>query len=352
MCAQMSKARLVPTMPVPERMWYANTNMKSFSEAPREPADRSAFAYWLASGKLIVAPKPPHWPHYHRALAAMRPGDPVFAYEDRVGFVAIGRVKEEKMHCTTSGGSTLYPDPSRMIDSIDVEWDTSITRHYQEVTALTRVGGHAIQRCDSSMGLYSLLLGMLQEAHDRYRADPEASEAAAIERIAGSPNYGDTMREQIGQARIGQGTFRAAVLALEPRCRVTGTAHARHLVASHIKPWAVCADGEHLDGANGLMLAPHVDHLFDTGLISFTDDGQLLLAPALDRSVLQAWHIDEDLNVGPFSVDQARYLAHHRHYVLGQPRQRRQRNVAGGAPDGAHAVDHVPHDLADVKEMN
>jgi len=38
-------------------------------------------------------------------------------------------------------------------------------------------------------------------------------------------------------------------------------AHPVHLRASHIKPWRQSTDQERLSGSNGLMLAPHVDHL-------------------------------------------------------------------------------------------
>lgn len=190
------------------------------------------------------------------------------------------------------------------------------------------------------MALYPIAFDMLHDLHAYHQADPDAAEATAQARIAAQGAGDAPTRVQIGQARVGQGLFRAAVLAREPACRVTGVSLPRCLVASHIKPWAVCVGGEHLDGANGLMLAPHVDFLFDTGLISFTDDGHLLLAPALDRSVLHAWHIDADQHVGPFAPDQARYLAYHRAYVLGQPRPRRLRNLVGDLPVGANDSYH------------
>ena len=40
------------------------------------------------------------------------------------------------------------------------------------------------------------------------------------------------------------------------------------LVASHIKPWRNCDNSERLSGANGLLLSPHVDKLFDRHWIS------------------------------------------------------------------------------------
>ena len=60
------------------------------------------------------------------------------------------------------------------------------------------------------------------------------------------------------------------VLLREQYCRVTGVRETRHLKAGHIKPWRDATDGERLDGANGLLLSPHIDHLFDEGYITFS----------------------------------------------------------------------------------
>ena len=62
-------------------------------------------------------------------------------------------------------------------------------------------------------------------------------------------------------------------------CAVTGVAEPCLLRASHIKPWARCeTDSERLDVYNGLLLAAHLDAAFDAGLISFADDGGVLIA--------------------------------------------------------------------------
>ncbi|MEO8526672.1 MAG: HNH endonuclease signature motif containing protein, partial [Caldimonas sp.] len=63
------------------------------------------------------------------------------------------------------------------------------------------------------------------------------------------------------KARI-QGRFRSRVELTEPACRLTGVKDRRMLRASHIKPWAKSSNLEKLDGQNGLMHAPYVDHLF------------------------------------------------------------------------------------------
>lgn len=127
---------------------------------------------------------------------------------------------------------------------------------------------------------------------------------------------GPLERERIIKSRRGQGVFRQNVRAIEKNCRVTGVRQARHLRASHIKPWRLSSDVEKLDGNNGLLLSPHVDQLFDGGWISFSDSGDLLRSIRLDTQVLQRWRIPEFLNVGTFNEKQKRYLAFHRSEIF------------------------------------
>jgi hypothetical protein len=121
---------------------------------------------------------------------------------------------------------------------------------------------------------------------------------------------------QLVKARRGQGLFKSNVRMIERKCRVTNLDLQQHLVASHIKPWAKSSDAEKIDGSNGLLLSPHVDHLFDRGYISFKGNGQLVLSPKLQYRVLDAWKIDPDTNVGNFSKEQANYLEYHRDVIL------------------------------------
>ncbi|WIW02512.1 HNH endonuclease [Achromobacter ruhlandii] len=117
------------------------------------------------------------------------------------------------------------------------------------------------------------------------------------------------------QARIGQGAYRREVLKLEPKCRLTGVSDPGFLVASHIKPWRHSSHAERLDGHNGLMLAPHVDRLFDQGWISFQNNGDLLVREAA-LATLRAWGLPERENVGAFSAQTAEYLQFHREMVF------------------------------------
>jgi putative restriction endonuclease len=123
-------------------------------------------------------------------------------------------------------------------------------------------------------------------------------------------------QEQIIMARRGQGVFRHKVRSIESKCRLTNVSDSRHLIASHIKPWRASNDLEKLDGNNGLMLSPHVDHLFDGGLISFLDSGQLLFSEEMELDVLRKWSLSEIYQVGAFNTKQCEYLKYHRENVL------------------------------------
>ncbi len=125
-----------------------------------------------------------------------------------------------------------------------------------------------------------------------------------------------TTRQQLIEARLGQGDFRQRVASIEPRCRITGVASMEHLRASHIRPWSESSNEQRLDGNNGLLLAPHVDHLFDRGYISFTDQGKVLVSSDLDPALLKAWHLPLGRSTGRFRPAQAAYLAYHRQHCF------------------------------------
>lgn len=102
---------------------------------------------------------------------------------------------------------------------------------------------------------------------------------------------------------------------LYPACPVTGTTFAPLLRASHIKPWAACENGnERLDPYNGIILAAHIDILFDQGWISFENDGRLLISNELDMSVKEQFSLPEKIKA--FPVESHCYLEWHRENLL------------------------------------
>jgi putative restriction endonuclease len=123
-------------------------------------------------------------------------------------------------------------------------------------------------------------------------------------------------RQQLIRARHGQGVYRRNLEKIENACRVTGLLDRRHLRATHIKPWSASEDSEKLDGCNGLLLSPHIAHLFARGYISFADDGELLLSRHLNPAVLKSWTVRPSLTVGKFQPQQCQYLEYHRREVF------------------------------------
>jgi hypothetical protein len=128
----------------------------------------------------------------------------------------------------------------------------------------------------------------------------------------------ETERTALIKARRGQGLFKQNVMRIEASCRITRVENPTHLVGSHIKPWRDSSNDERLDGANGLLLTPSIDHLFDRGFISFRDNGELLVSPVADRTSLERMGVQTKaaVNVGGFNREQARYLEFHRDAIF------------------------------------
>jgi hypothetical protein len=147
----------------------------------------------------------------------------------------------------------------------------------------------------------------------------EAFDDAVQDQLTSDPGLDSTTKQQLVLARQGQGLFRARVNAIEKACRLTSVSNPRLLVASHIKPWRVCKTAaERLDGANGLLLTPHVDRLFDRGLITFTQAGEVMISPRLDPQDVQRLGLQDACarNCGEFNERQAEYLKFHKENVF------------------------------------
>lgn len=136
--------------------------------------------------------------------------------------------------------------------------------------------------------------------------------------IESNRNISETEKSSLILARRGQGIFKQNVAQIEHACRVTKVDRPEHLIASHCKPWRDSSNEERLDGENGLLLTPSIDHLFDRGFISFDDGGTLLISPVAHKPSLQRMGVPTDklLNVGQFSSGQRKYLDFHRDSVF------------------------------------
>ena len=140
-----------------------------------------------------------------------------------------------------------------------------------------------------------------------------------ITQVSSDSSIEETEREAVVMARRGQGRFKENVMRLERHCRITKVDRIEHLRASHIRPWRDCEDyRQRLDGENGFLLTPSIDHLFDRGFISFENNGELLISPAAHQGSLEKMGVQttKRVNVGGFSQGQRDYLDYHRDQVF------------------------------------
>lgn len=109
-----------------------------------------------------------------------------------------------------------------------------------------------------------------------------------------------------------QGFRRDLLNIWDGKCALTGMNIPELLRASHIKPWCGCNSKERLDANNGLLLAVHIDGLFDRGLISFDDNGQILFSGRLNAEHLKCFGLSATSRIEVLTPARLGYLQHHR----------------------------------------
>lgn len=123
-----------------------------------------------------------------------------------------------------------------------------------------------------------------------------------------------TTRKAIVDARIGQGPFRLDLISMWGSCAVTDASTLAMLKASHIKPWRDSDNKERLDKFNGLLLSANLDAAFDSGLISFEDNGKILISPKFNEA--DNFAITPEMRLKRVFQENKPYLAHHRKNVF------------------------------------
>lgn len=121
-----------------------------------------------------------------------------------------------------------------------------------------------------------------------------------------------TERKGLVTSRVGQGYYRQEILQrFERKCAVTGVNSEELLIASHIVPWRDSNEFERLDVNNGILLSPTFDALFDKHLISFEDDGQIVLSGDSSLNLFSALGVSGNEKIKVFEGMKP-YLLRHR----------------------------------------
>ena len=118
--------------------------------------------------------------------------------------------------------------------------------------------------------------------------------------------------------RIGQDLYRKALMEYwGGACAATGLSIPWLLRASHAKPWKDSTDRERLDVYNGLLLAIHLDALFDQGVLTFTDEGVGRFSPQFPhQSLVELGLGGAELRLRHVQPGHRPYLAYHREHVF------------------------------------
>lgn len=147
-------------------------------------------------------------------------------------------------------------------------------------------------------------ISRLNEADEKDRLEEDTIHFAEDE--------SETTRKAVYDARIGQGRFREDVSKIERCCRITKIDKKDLLIASHIKPWRESSNKERLDGYNGLFLTPNIDKLFDKYLLSFENNGDVMISKSITQIEREVFGLIDGMNVGVFHAYQSFYLEFHR----------------------------------------
>ena len=268
--------------------------------------------------------------YFYQTMEEVRPGDIVFSYCDTyikaIGVVQLAAVTAPKPNFRNAGSN--WSDEGWYVEVEFLELSSplkpkdfieQIQPLLAEKYAPLQQNGNGLQgiyltEISSEFGQLLLTLSRADVQTIQNDLAPLPEDESIYEINLGLEERrlnGDLEKIQLTKSRRGQGIFKANVRLIEDHCRITGVKNIKHLRASHIKPWSLSNNEEKLDGNNGLLLSPHVDHLFDGGFISFSTSGKLLISSVLNRSILEKWSINPDLNVGSFTAKQGKYLEFH-----------------------------------------
>lgn len=159
---------------------------------------------------------------------------------------------------------------------------------------------HSARVVDETLGLIkSVDLGLARTKSRAFGRLPaslavaENSVETDIAQILELKNRSSSQKQQLINARIGQGKFREQLGSeFNWECPVSGLTLPQALRASHIVPWSEATEQERLNPLNGLLLSANIDALFDSYLLTFASSGEIRFSTIVTES--------EKRRLGPF----------------------------------------------------
>ena len=157
----------------------------------------------------------------------------------------------------------------------------------------------------------------LYETNDlaELRKKERIAKALEIDKEMDAQNLKGDERHAIINVRVGQSVFRERLLKKYDGCCICGLSKQSLLVSSHIKPWKLSSPEEKLDDNNGFLFCPNHDKLFDRGLISFHDSGQIIISSEIRKEDRVLLRIDNNVSIKIFEMQKV-YLDYHRKHIF------------------------------------
>lgn len=122
-------------------------------------------------------------------------------------------------------------------------------------------------------------------------------------------------KEVLIKARVNQSIYRDMLLNKHKKCCLCGISNQKTLIASHIKPWSHSESNEKLDVYNGLLLCPNHDKVFDSGLITFNNQGNIIISNELNSNDRILLNIRDDMKI-TLSENSIKYMEYHRTHIF------------------------------------
>ncbi|WP_353191063.1 HNH endonuclease [Pandoraea pnomenusa] len=275
---------------------------------------------WAPESTQTKSGKVKHLDHWDN-VAAIRKGDLVFCCHDKsISYIAIATADAYQAPRPAERSFSTWGNVGSRVDVSLHELQAPLARDDIAEDFISRFDARCVPRVfTSGATLKQIYMASLPADAGVYLLEMAEAiglfEASLFSQSNEGKKVGKTVRDAIVKARIGQGAFRAELLRRwNRRCSLTGLSNTDLLVASHIHAWSLCSNDERIDPENGLLLAAHIDRLFDRGLISFDDGGALLISQLLtdaDRALLA---LDRCTKLRQISPGNRKFLARHRAY--------------------------------------
>lgn len=200
---------------------------------------------------------------------------------------------------------------------IDVEFTASVNEEELHINGAFNVIGQVVVVYERDYNSLRTLLRRVQELFVALPPTPVDLYNARWHAIVDAGLAATETVEMVKQ-RVGQDVYRETLQSYwKNACAVTGCNIPEVLRASHAKPWAECETAEErLNAYNGFLLSANLDALFDKGLITFDDEGKIVISSMLQRLDIASIGVNTEMKLRWIDDQHKPFLKYHREHIF------------------------------------